>query len=193
MKSPNQIIALFGTSADPPTIGHKLILEELSKIYSSVITYASDNPSKEHKESLFFRSLLLRTLIRELSKPEITLNQELSTPYAIETIRKAKKIYKCSNIDFVIGSDLLEEIFHWKNIKEILEEAKLFVIPRKDYPIQSKNFKKIKAFEGNYQIAQFEIPKISSTMIREETEHKFLPKSLIPIVKNNNLYKSHRM
>jgi len=25
-------IALFGTSADPPTIGHKKILEELSKI-----------------------------------------------------------------------------------------------------------------------------------------------------------------
>ena len=27
-------IALFGTSADPPTIGHKKILEELSKIYA---------------------------------------------------------------------------------------------------------------------------------------------------------------
>ena len=193
MKSSNQIIALFGTSADPPTIGHKLILEELSKIYSSVVTYASENPSKKHKESLFFRSLLLRTLIKELSKPEIILNQELSSPYAIDTIRKAKKIYKCNKIDFVLGSDLLEEIFHWKNIKEILQEAKLFIIPRKDYPIKSINFKGIEAFEANYQIAEFEIPKISSTMIREESEHTFLPKSLIPIVKNNNLYKSHRM
>ena len=32
-------IALFGTSADPPTIGHKKILEELSKIYAFTISY----------------------------------------------------------------------------------------------------------------------------------------------------------
>ena len=30
-------IALFGTSADPPTIGHEKILEELSKIYQLII------------------------------------------------------------------------------------------------------------------------------------------------------------
>ena len=29
-------IALFGTSADPPTVGHEEILEELSKIYSKI-------------------------------------------------------------------------------------------------------------------------------------------------------------
>ena len=39
-------IALFGTSADPPTIGHKKILEELSKIYSFTIGYVSNNPKK---------------------------------------------------------------------------------------------------------------------------------------------------
>ena len=32
-------IALFGTSADPPTIGHEKILEELSKIYAHTICY----------------------------------------------------------------------------------------------------------------------------------------------------------
>ena len=40
-------IALFGTSADPPTIGHKKILEELSKIYAFTISYVSDNPQKK--------------------------------------------------------------------------------------------------------------------------------------------------
>ena len=38
-------IALFGTSADPPTIGHKKILEELSKIYAFTIGYVSNNPN----------------------------------------------------------------------------------------------------------------------------------------------------
>ena len=31
-------IALFGTSADPPTIGHEKILEELSKIYAHTLS-----------------------------------------------------------------------------------------------------------------------------------------------------------
>ena len=60
-------IALFGTSADPPTIGHKKILEELSKIYQYTISYVSNNPSKKHKEDISIRSHLLKTLIEDLN------------------------------------------------------------------------------------------------------------------------------
>ena len=59
-------IALFGTSADPPTIGHKKILEELSKIYTHTICYVSNNPKKEHQEDISIRSYLLETLINNL-------------------------------------------------------------------------------------------------------------------------------
>ena len=79
-------IALFGTSADPPTIGHKRILEELSNIYSCVIAYASDNPKKKHKENIFFRNLLLKSLIKDLSNPKIIFNQKISSQWAIESI-----------------------------------------------------------------------------------------------------------
>ena len=50
----NTTISLFGTSADPPTIGHKKILEELSKIYNFTISYVSNNPSKKHKRISLF-------------------------------------------------------------------------------------------------------------------------------------------
>jgi nicotinate-nucleotide adenylyltransferase len=59
-------IALFGTSADPPTIGHKKILEELSKIYSFTISYVSNNPKKKHIEDISIRSHLLKTLIDDI-------------------------------------------------------------------------------------------------------------------------------
>ena len=39
-------IALFGTSADPPTVGHKKILEKLSEIYTFTVSYVSNNPKK---------------------------------------------------------------------------------------------------------------------------------------------------
>ena len=88
-----QSIALFGTSADPPTIGHKKILEELSKIYSLTITYASNNPKKKHKEDLTIRSLLLKTLIEDIDNPKIIFNQKISSQWAIESIKKCKNIY----------------------------------------------------------------------------------------------------
>ena len=114
-------IALFGTSADPPTIGHKKILEELSNIYSCVITYASDNPKKKHKENIFFRNLLLKTLIKDINNPKIIFNQKISSPWAIESIEECKKIYDVSKLDFVIGSDLIKEIFTWKNFDKIIQ------------------------------------------------------------------------
>ena len=100
-------IALFGTSADPPTIGHKKILEELSKIYAFTISYVSNNPNKKHKEDLSIRSNLLKTLIKDLDNPKILFNQRVSSQWAIESIKNCKKIYKYNNLDFVIGSCLL--------------------------------------------------------------------------------------
>ena len=71
--------ALFGTSADPPTIGHKKILEELSKIYSFTICYVSNNPNKNHKEDISIRSKLLKILIKDLDNPNIFFNQSVTS------------------------------------------------------------------------------------------------------------------
>ena len=88
----------------------------LAKIYNIVIAYASDNPSKKHRENLVFRSLLLKTLIDDFKMTKIFFDQDLSSPWAIKTIKKCKKKYDIKQLDFVIGSDLLKEISSWKNI-----------------------------------------------------------------------------
>ena len=83
-------IALFGTSADPPTNGHKRILEELSKIYDFTISYVSDNPNKKHKEVISIRSYLLQILIEDLDNPKILFNQSVSSQWAVESIKNCK-------------------------------------------------------------------------------------------------------
>jgi len=183
-----QKVALFGTSADPPSNGHKKIIEELSKIYNFVISYASDNPSKKHSEDLYFRSLLLKTLINDFNNPNISFDQDLSSPWAISSIRKCKKKYNIIDIDFVIGSDLLDEIIVWKNINEIFKEANLLIIPRIDYPIEEKSLRLIKELNCKFKISLFQIPKISSSNIRGDINYSGLPKCLIPIIEKNNLY-----
>ena len=183
-------IALFGTSADPPTIGHKKILEELSKIYSCIITYASDNPKKKHKENIFFRNLLLKTLIQDINNPKIIFNQKISSPWAIKSIEECKKIYAFKKIDFVIGSDLIKDIFSWKNFDKIIHEVKLLVIKRQGYPIESNTLKMLQTNKVVFEISSLNIPNISSSMVRLNNNYSHLPESLIDIVKRNNLYKS---
>jgi nicotinate-nucleotide adenylyltransferase len=185
-------IALFGTSADPPTIGHKKILEELSNIYSCVITYASDNPKKKHKENIFFRNLLLKSLIKDMNNPKIIFNQKISSQWAIESIEECKKIYPFSKIDFVIGSDLITEIFSWKNFDKIIHTVELLIIKREGYPIESKTLKMLKTNKVIFEISSLNIPNISSSMVRLNNNYSDLPKSLIDIVKKNNLYESIR-
>ena len=185
-------IALFGTSADPPTIGHKKILEELSNIYSCVIAYASDNPKKKHKENIFFRNLLLKSLIKDMNNPKIIFNQKISSQWAIESIEECKKIYPFSKIDFVIGSDLVTEIFSWKNFDKIIRIVKLLIIKREGYPIGSKTLKMLKTNKVIFEISSLNIPNISSSMVRLNNNYSDLPKSLIDIVKKNNLYESIR-
>ena len=116
-------IALFGTCADPPTFGDKKILEELSRIYAFTISYVSNNPKKRHIEDISIRSHLLKTLIEDLDNPKILFNQSVSSKWAVESIKKCKKIYEFNNLDFVIGSDLINDIFYWKNFDKIILEV----------------------------------------------------------------------
>ena len=186
-------IALFGTSADPPTIGHKKILEELSKIYAFTISYVSNNPQKKHIEDISIRSHLLKTLIDDLDNPKILFNQKISSKWAVESIKKCKEIYKFNNLDFVIGSDLIKDIFYWKNFDKIILEVSFFIILREGYPVESNTLKMLETYRVKFKISTIKTPNISSSKFRLNFNCSNLPSSLIDIVKMNNLYESIKL
>ncbi len=186
-------IALFGTSADPPTIGHKKILEELSKIYAFTISYVSNNPKKKHIEDISIRSDLLKTLIDDLDNPKILFNQKISSQWAVESIKKCKEIYKFNNLDFVIGSDLIKDIFYWKNFDKIILEVSFFIILREGYPVDSNTLKMLETHRVKFKISTIKTPNISSSKFRLNFNSSNLPSSLIDIVKKNNLYESIKL
>ena len=186
-------IALFGTSADPPTIGHKKILEELSKIYTLTISYVSNNPKKEHQEDISIRSYLLETLINNLENPKILFNQRVSSQWAVESIKNCKNIYEFKSLDFVIGSDLIKDIFSWKDFDELVKEVCFFIILRKGYPIESITLKMLKTHNVKYKISSINIPNISSSKLRSNFNFSNIPTSLIDIIKKNNFYLSTKL
>ena len=186
-------IALFGTSADPPTIGHKKILEELSKIYAFTISYVSNNPQKNHIEDISIRSHLLKTLIEDLDNPKILFNQSVSSKWAVESIKKCKEIYEFNNLDFVIGSDLIKDIFYWKNFDKIILDVSFYIILREGYPLESNTLKMLETYKVKFKISTIKIPETSSSNFRLNFNCSNLPTSLIDIVKKNNLYESTKL
>jgi len=186
-------IALFGTSADPPTNGHQKILQELSRIYPLTISYVSNNPKKKHIEDISIRSHLLKTLIDDLDNPKILFNQSVSSQWAVESIKKCKEIYEFNNLDFVIGSDLIKDIFYWKNFDKIILEVSFFIVLREGYPVESNILKMLETYKVKFKISTIKIPNTSSSNFRLNFNFSNLPTSLIDIVKKNNLYESTKL
>ena len=171
----------------------KKILEELSNIYAFTISYVSNNPNKKHKQDISIRSHLLKTLIKDIDNPRILFNQEVSSPWAFESIKKCKKIYNLNSLDFVIGSDLIKDIFYWKNFDKITDEVSFLVILREGYPVELNTLKMLETYRVKFKISNIKIPNISSSKFRLNFNCSNLPSSLIDIVKRNNLYESIKL
>ena len=188
MKAKINSIALFGTSADPPTLGHEALLSELTKIFPKVITWASDNPDKKHQIPLLKRTQLLRILVKKISHPKLELVQELSSPRTIHTLKKALRIWPEANFSFVIGSDLAVQIPKWLNAKSVLNKAKIAIAIRDGWPISDIQLEEIKKLGGEIELLPFKVPKSSSSKFRERPQEGLIPSELVPTLLKENLY-----
>ena len=188
MKFKNNSIALFGTSADPPTLGHEALLSELTKFFPKVITWASDNPDKKHQIPLLKRTQLLRILVKKISHPKLELVQELSSPRTIHTLKKAFQLWPEASFSFVIGSDLAMQVPKWLNAKSILSKVRIAIAMRDGWPISDVQLAKIKKLGGKIEILPFTIPESSSSKFRERPQKILVPNELVPLLLEENLY-----
>ena len=188
MKFKNNSIALFGTSADPPTLGHEALLSELTKIFPKVITWASDNPEKKHQIPLLKRTQLLRILVKKISHPKLELVQELSSPRTIHTLKKAFQLWPEASFSFVIGSDLAMQVPKWLNAKSILTKVRIAIAMRDGWPVSDIQLKEIKNLGGEIEILPFRIPESSSSKFRKRPQQALVPQELVPLLLEENLY-----
>ena len=188
MKASINSIALFDTSADPPTLGHEALLSELTKIFPKVITWASDNPDKKHQIPLRKRTQLLRILVKKISHPKLELVQELSSPRTIHTLKKAFQLWPEANFSFVIGSDLAVQVPKWLNAKSIFNKATIAIAMRDGWPISDQQLEEIKKLGGEIDLLPFHIPKSSSSKFRERPQESLVPQELVPLLLEENLY-----
>ncbi|MGF1496794.1 MAG: nicotinate-nucleotide adenylyltransferase [Elainellaceae cyanobacterium] len=162
-------IALFGTSADPPTAAHQQILKWLSYRYDRVLVWASDNPFKIHQTPLEHRATMLRLLISDLNppRPDVMLDQELSSPRALVTVQMARQQFPQADFTLVVGSDLIAQLPNWYRVDTLLQQVRLLVVPRPGHPLGADNLGTLRQMGADVAIAEITGLPVSSTAYRE--------------------------
>ncbi len=188
MRIPFGPIALLGTSADPPTYGHQALLKGLLTLFPKVATWASDNPLKTHGASLEKRHALLEALVKGISDPNLELVQELSSPWTINTLEKANELWPQSELVFVIGSDLAQQLPNWLQAQALLKKARLGIAPRQGWPINRNHISDLQSLGGRIDLLPLTIPATSSSTVRNKPEISQIPTEILPMLLEQNLY-----
>ncbi|MEB3212766.1 MAG: nicotinate-nucleotide adenylyltransferase [Leptolyngbyaceae bacterium] len=183
-------IALFGTSADPPTAGHQQILNWLSYHYDEVWVWASDNPFKQHQTSLAHRASMLKLLIDDIHPPRsnICCDQTLSDPKALITVERAQHRWPHAELTLVVGSDLIGKVSSWYRATDLLQQVKLLVIPRPGYAIKTEDVRHLQSQGGDVAIADMTGPPVSSTAYRRDQDPNAVTPPVQAYIHQQQLY-----
>jgi nicotinate-nucleotide adenylyltransferase len=182
-------IALFGTSADPPTAGHQAILTGLAQQFDEVAVWASDNPFKSHQTPLEHRERMLQLLINELPQRNVHLYEELSHPRALITVDRARMHWTNAELTLVVGADLVAQLPRWYQVEDLLHQVKLLVVPRPGYDLSETALLPLRQMGARVAIADLSAPAVSSTAYRECSNIEVVPPPVQAYIHQEQLYK----
>jgi len=106
--------------------------------------------------------------------------------YSVETLRQVRKRYGDSTeIFFITGSDSLQELDKWKDLRGILRLCSFVVVKRPSFPIKS--------LSPTFIALRIDAKDISSTGIRNRVRegsaiNKMVPKKVRDYIKRHKLY-----
>ena len=185
-------IALFGTSADPPSVGHQQILQWLDNHYDRVIVWVSDNPFKSHQASLQHRLVMMQLTIAAIQprSQNITLHPKISNPRTINTVEQAKQIWQDANFTLVIGGDLVSQLPTWYRAEDLLSQVKLLVVPRQGATIAQADIDRLINMGTEVAIApdSTSIPNVSSSDYRNNGNSSVIIPTVAAYIQQKSLY-----
>ncbi|MEM6452048.1 MAG: nicotinate-nucleotide adenylyltransferase [Cyanobacteria bacterium P01_D01_bin.105] len=196
-------VALFGTSADPPHMGHRGILAWLMEEFDQVAVWAAVNPYKPNQSPLGDRAEMLRLLIKTLpneasangtTRGSIEVCQSLSDRYSIHSIARARARWPQATFSFVVGADLIAQLPKWYQAKEIFSQAEILIFPRPGYPIDGPALQTLRQ-QATVRIAHPPYQhNIASSRYRADNCNS-VPDDLPPVIRDyirqRNLYPCH--
>ena len=185
-------LALFGTSADPPTVGHRAVLAGLMELFPRVGTWASDNPFKQHGAPLEVRAALLGAVVDSLtqqpSSDRLQLRQDFSSRRAMDSIEAARRCFPHDEPVFVVGTDLVQQIPSWYAVDTWLPRCAIAIVRRQGWPLQAEDLAKLQALCPHVVQLPLEIPAAASSSVRHHPSPELVPSELLTDLAQQNLY-----
>jgi nicotinate-nucleotide adenylyltransferase len=174
-----QRIALFGGTFDPIHLGHTTVAQEvIQQLHLDKLIFipAKRSPLKQKSPQVSDedRLAMIRLSLQDLPVCEFN-DYELLRPspsYTLHTIRHFHSIFSTNTLLFwLIGADSMQELIHWYNITELLDECLIVSMYRAgcktpDYSGLSSIFgqKRVRILQRH--IVKTSLINISSTDIR---------------------------
>ncbi|MFM7086892.1 MAG: nicotinate-nucleotide adenylyltransferase [Cyanobium sp.] len=186
--APREPIALFGSSADPPTHGHRALLQGLLRYYPQVATWASDNPLKQHTAPLPLRMALLQALVEAIGDPRLQLVQELSSPWTVETLERARQLWPGREPVIVIGADLAAQVPRWRQAAQWLQGCRVAIVPRAGWTLQPHSLEQLRQRGARLELLDLVVPASASSGVRQRPDPQLVPQELWPVLRGHDPY-----
>jgi nicotinate-nucleotide adenylyltransferase len=183
-------IALFGTSADPPTLGHQAILQWLSQRFDRCVVWVSDNPFKSHQASLEQRIEMMGLAIASIQTehPNLELHPDISNPRTLITLQKARALWPGAEFTLVVGVDLIAQLPSWYRADELLAQVDILVVPRVGYAMPWQEIEQLKERGVKVAIAEVSVPMVSSSAYRKNGDRSGIVPSVSAYIDREHLY-----
>lgn len=183
-------IALFGTSADPPTVGHQAIIEWLAERYDAVAVWASDNPFKRHQSLLSARQRMLALLVQDSQQryPQVQLQARLSHSKTLLTVQQAQQLWPQARLTLVVGADVVPTLPDWYGVATLFQQVQLLILRRPNAQLQPKVLAVLQGLGAQFAIANFQGPPVSSSHYRHTGDIQTIPTVIAAYIQHHHLY-----
>lgn len=199
IQNPQENIAIFGWSFNPPTLWHKIVMREIltSNTVSKVIfspdwvrldkNYSTSRDERLEINKAFYDDLIRDWLNIDFDNYFLNENPDITCTIEAEKYFTEKLWFQPYHIFWI---DVIKNMPNWRfnNDRYIEDKLKKIFLKRAWYgiPIEIKNMQ-------NYVLLDFDIPQISSTMVRnmiktQQWVGSILTPGVHKIIKENNLY-----
>ena len=169
---------LFGGSFDPPTIGHRRLIEIAGSEFPNAelrVVVAGQAPHKLGRQRTPARQRYAMARIAFVDLPLVRVSDEeierRGPSYTVETLaRHRRELGQRRDLGFLIGGDSLLDFASWREPDRILELARVLTVARPGYAVRALS--RLRGLDARQKaklredLLDAEGPRISSTEIR---------------------------
>lgn len=179
-------ICIFGSSFNPPHIGHVQIVEGLKQLgFDKILVVPTGNPNHKKIEISTEDRLDLITEFVKLCDVDVSMHEiENNFEYTVESLDYLNFSAE-DEVFFAIGSDSVNSLPTWDYFDRLKTMVTFVVIDRPGIEMDPKVLEQI-----NYVYLDTKTADISSSSLRKDINPKFIPEEVYQIICERNLYNS---